>query len=149
MANHNPPNGGETASAEELRAAVAKLRETAKNTTPGPWEVRPGNGVSSKQRPVVIDPSRLPGQHTKTQEWWDRFVPPWMTATVQDDGTVHVVAAVHYRHFPDEPESWAPSDPASVRRRMKNVREWFARGVPQVMRDAVVSGVDGTTGGAP
>lgn len=95
----------------------------------------------TEQRPIVIDLSRLPGQHTDTQEWWDRFVPAWMTATVQDDGTAHVVATVHYR-LPGESGSWSPSDPASVRRRMKNVRQWFATGVPQVMRDAVVSGIE-------
>lgn len=33
--------------AEELRAAAEKLREAAEIATGGPWEIRPGNNVSS------------------------------------------------------------------------------------------------------
>lgn len=43
----------------ELRAAAAKLRETGKQATAGPWEVRGGNDVSSNvvslDGSVVID----------------------------------------------------------------------------------------------
>jgi hypothetical protein len=44
--------------AEELRAAATKLRETASKATPGPWEIRDGNKVSSNvvsREDMVID----------------------------------------------------------------------------------------------
>lgn len=45
--------------AEELRAAATLLRETASKATPGPWQIRDGNKVSSniaaRDEHMVID----------------------------------------------------------------------------------------------
>jgi hypothetical protein len=45
--------------ADELRAAATLLRETASKATPGPWQIRDGNNVSSnvaaRDEHMVID----------------------------------------------------------------------------------------------
>jgi len=38
---------------------------------------------------LIIDQARIGApEFPRTQEWWSRFVPVWVRATVRDDGTV-------------------------------------------------------------
>lgn len=46
---------------------------------------------------ITIDQARIDAPHyPRSQEWWQGFVPVWVTATVRDDGTVTLEANDQY-----------------------------------------------------
>lgn len=45
--------------------------------------------ISGGTFPLVIDQDDITApDFPRSQDWWDRWVPLWITATVRDDGTV-------------------------------------------------------------
>lgn len=76
---------------------------------------------------ITIDQSRISApDFPRSQEWWDRFLPGWVTGTVHPDGTLTI-----------EPDSEAPPgqgrrQAAAVRRRRElAIMRWLQR-LPQL-----------------
>jgi hypothetical protein len=84
---------------------------------------------------MIIDQSRINApDFPRSQEWWRRFVPEWVTVTVRDDGTVTLEpSSLVMRYTAERGTWWEPGDlkAAALRHRAKSLAQWVG-GLPRL-----------------
>lgn len=74
---------------------------------------------------IIIDQDRIDApDFPRSQEWWQRFVPIWVTATVRDDGAVLLEASAGHV-FTRTATGRKPLAPAVRRRRAAAMVRWI------------------------